>query len=206
MKMLLVLLLCLALTGCAKDSTTPVNSDAATDAPAAAAANTNMTTHAFEGFSIALGDNDHYELAEDRVSNSVYLTVYPNYDEENQTPDSLNVVWYNGDASAELEAYEPLEYAALILDNVKETYALVDVYMNNEQVYEASYENHTYMSLTYYELDFSEPLGYELIVPSYQMQFYICMSATDTYIITLTATTADGLQTLLPYLDTLSFE
>lgn len=162
-------------------------------------------TVAFDGFTIDLGENDYYEAAETKGSNEVYVIVYPNYDPEAGATDNFNIVWYNGDASAELAAYEPTEYAALILETAKPQYEALGVKVNKAEVLEASYEDGVYVSMTYSELDYSG-MGYDMVLPNYQMQFYICLTETDTYIITLTATTLEALETMLPYLDTIQFE
>lgn len=188
MKKLLALLLCLTLC-----------------MPVMALAETAVYTLPFDGFTIDLGGNDYYEVAEAKASNQVYLIVYPNYDPEAESTDNFNIVWYNGDASGELAAYAPVEYATLILEGAKSQYEALGIKLNKAEVLEATYEDGVYVSVTYSELDYTG-MGYNLVLPNYQMQFYLCLTETDTYIITMTATTMEGLEAMLPYLDTLSFE
>lgn len=190
MKKLFALLLCLALF-----------------LPAMALAETEATVYtlAFDGFTIDLGENDYYEVAETKENNQVYLIVYPNYDPEAGTSDNFNIVWYNGDATAELTTWEPTEYAAMILEAAKPQYEALGIKLNKAEVLDATYEDGVYVSMTYCELDYTGA-GYDLVLPNYQMQFYICLSETDTYIITMTATTYEALEPMMGYLDAIEFQ
>ena len=200
MKKLLSLVLCLALC-------LPVLALAEDTGMLDSLTQSAKTTHTvdFGTFTMELGENDLYEVADEMTSNAVYTIIYPDYDPNATTTDNINVVWSAASIDAELTTYGAETYAQMVLLAANEQFAALNITMSNAQVLAALYENGEYVSISYCELDYTGA-GVELVTPQYQMQYYNTSEDGGTYIFTISTTSYERLEELSAYIDNVVFK
>lgn len=156
----------------------------------------------FGTFTMELGENDLYEVADEMTSNAVYAIIYPDYNPNAATTDSINVVWSAGSFEQDLAAYGAETYAQMCLLAAKEQCAAMSITMRNAQVLASLYEDGEYVAITSCEVDYTGA-GVDLVTPQYQMQYYTSAADGSTYIITVTTTSYERLVELSSYLETM---
>lgn len=185
MKKLLSLILCLmALFTCALAETETVE----------------LYTIDFGAFTMDLGENDYYEVAEEMVANNVYAIIYPNYDPTAATFDNINITWLDMDLApiVRLAGAEP--YAQMVLEAAAPQYESMGIKMNKAELLSAVFEENVFVTITACELDYAGA-GVDLVSPLYQMQVYFCQGEGGTYVFTVSATTMESLEALSTYVD-----
>lgn len=188
MKKLLSLILCLmlALSACAMAET--------------------AATVDFGTFTMDLGPNDQYEVADAMNPNQVYAIIYPNYDPNAAFTNSINVLWTTSDLAAEVKQCGGMDkYAQLVIQSAKSQYTAQGISTLNASVMASDMDDKTAVSITTYTLDYSAA-GVDMVTDLYQMQALFFNAANDNYLFTLTAHTLEELQAMSAYLDTLTFK
>ena len=172
MKKLLALILCLmlAFSTCAMAATTAVD---------------------FGTFTIDLGPNDQYEVANTMTDGQLYAIIYPNYDPNATFTNTINLVWTASDLSAEVKMVGGMEaYAQMVLDAAEYQYSAQGIAMSNATVLRTFTDDETAGALTSYTLDYTKA-GVDMVTNLYQMQALFFNGANDNYIFTLTAYTIE---------------
>ena len=187
MKKLLALILCLmlAFSTCAMAATTTVD---------------------FGTFTIDLGPNYHYEVADTMTDGQLYAIIYPNYDPTAAFTNTINLVWTASDLSAEVKMVGGMEaYAQMVLDAAEYQYNAQGIAMSNATVLRTFIDDETAGALFSYTLDYTNA-GVDMVADLYQMQALFFNGANDNYIFTLTACTIEELEVMSAYLDTVTFK
>lgn len=156
-------------------------------------------------FTIALYADDCYEIAAEKISNTVYATFYPSYDETALTHENFNVVWNKDDAAPTITKYGAENYATLVLQASKAQFETMGIKMTDEQVLSAMMEDNVCVLVTCANLDYTGA-GSDLVTPLYQLQAYFCDAELGTYIFTLSAVSIEALEDLTVYLDYITFK
>lgn len=161
---------------------------------------TELYTVDFGAFTMNLGANDYYEVAEEMTANSVYAIIYPNYDPTATTFDNINVTWLDLDLGALLPLYGAESYAQAVLEAAIPQYEAMGIQVNAPQLLSALYEDDVFASITYCELDYTGA-GVDLVSPMYQMQVYFCLGESGAYVFTFSSTSMEQLEALSAYVD-----
>lgn len=162
-------------------------------------------TFDFGAFTIDLAETDYYQVADEMVSNQLYLQVYPAYDDAAVTHPNFNIVWSAEDPSTALSLYGAELYAKLIQQSAQQQYKEMGIVMTDLQVLSATFEDDVAAMLTCANLDYTG-MGVDLVSPTYQLQMYLCMGEEGCYIVTFTADTLEGVQAMIPYLETIEMK
>lgn len=189
LSLMLCLMLCLPVLAVAETAAEPV-----------------LYTIDFGYFTMDLGENDQYQVAAERASNTVYAMIYVDYDRANTTHDTINVVWSTDDVQGEIEMVGGIQkYAELVLQNAEAQYTTMGIKMTDAQVLSAIFEEQVGATVTSCTMNYTAA-GVDLVTPLYQMQVFYCMEEASTYILTLTSASFEKLQSMLSYLDTIEFK
>lgn len=160
----------------------------------------------FGTFTMSLGENDQYQVAETMTNNKVYAIIYTDYDPSALLHDSINVVWSTDDVPGEIAMVGGIQkYAELILQNAHTQYTTMGIKMTDAKVINAAFEDSEGATLTYCVMDYTAA-GVDLVTPLYQMQLFVCDAEDGNYIFTLSSTTLDGLEKLLAYTENIDFK
>lgn len=155
---------------------------------------------------MAIGPNDLYEVAPTKADNQVFAIIYPNYDATAMGHANINLVWSSADGAAEIAAAGGIEtYAKNYLQQIVEVFTAMGIAVHDAQLLNAAVEEDFALMYTYMLLDYTGA-GVALTTDQYQMQAYLCNGAEGTYIVTLTASTAEELEAMLPYLATIQIK
>lgn len=178
--------------------------------PAIALAETETTTLTqtidLIDFTMNIGPNDVYEALPTKTDNQVYAIIYPNYDPTALNHANINVVWTSANAAAEIAAAGGIEpYSQNYVQQIVAVFTSMGIAVNDSQLLGASFEENYGIIYTYMNLDYTGA-GVPLTLDQYQMQVYFCDETESTYILTLTASSAEEMATLLPYLQTVVFK
>ena len=193
MKKLLSLILCLMLL-------LPVM------AAAEAAAPVLPYTLDFGTFTMNVGANDRYEMAETMTSNQLYAIIYVDYDPNATITNSINVVWTSDDIGAEINMIGGMEkYAELVMQNAQTMYSSMGINMTDGVILMTEWADGIGCSVTSCNMDYSGA-GVDLVTPLYQMQALFCNREDGDYIFTLTAASMEQLVSMASYLDTIQFK
>lgn len=153
-----------------------------------------------------IGPNDLYDIAPTKADNQVFAIIYPNYDATAVNHANINLVWSSANAAAEIAAAGGIEtYSQDYVQQIVDVFASMGIVANDAQLLGASFEENYGVIYTYMLLDYTGA-GVALTLDQYQMQVYFCDETEGTYIITLTASTPEEMETLLPYLETIKFK
>lgn len=164
------------------------------------------TTVDFGAFTMDLGPNDQYEIADAMADSQLYAIVYVDYDPNAMFTDSINAIWTATDLAAEVKMVGGMDkYAKLVMENAKQQYKDMGIVLTNPTVLAANMNEQTAASITTYQLDYTGA-GVDMVTDLYQMQALYFNGAGDHYIFTLTASTLEKLQAMSAYLDTLVFK
>ena len=160
----------------------------------------------FGAFTMKLGPNDLYEVADAVTDSKVYAIIYPNYDPNATFTNTINVVWSARDLAAEINLVGGMEqYAQFVMQSAEQEYNAVGITMSNGTVLSAQMDNSTAVSLTTYTLDYTGA-GVDMVTDLYQMQVLFFNGQADNYAFTLTAHTQEEVMAMSAYLDTLTFK
>ena len=187
MKKLLALILCLmlAFSTCAMAATTAVD---------------------FGTFTIDLGPNDQYEVADTMTDGQLYALISPNYDPNATFTSTINVVWTSGNLRSDINTLGGMDaYAQLVMNNANAQYSEMGIVMSNYTLMRTFIDDETAGALTSYTLDYTKA-GVDMVTNLYQMQALFFNGANDNYIFTLTAYTIEELEVMSAYLDTVTFK
>lgn len=160
----------------------------------------------FGTFTMGLGENDQYQVAESLASNTLYAIVYINPDPTALTQDSINVVWTTDDVAMEITLVGGIEkYGELVLQNASTQYTSMGIKMTNASVVISEFDGTTGYIITSCTMDYTGA-GVDLVCPLYQMQAFFCDVQGGHYIFTLTSSSYETLASMTAYLDTVAFK
>lgn len=161
-------------------------------------------TFDFGTFTIDLAENDYYQVAEEMTDNTVYLQVYPAYNDADTMHPNFNVVWTTQDPSLAIKLYGAENYAKLGQQQAKAQYDQMGIVVTDAQVLNATFEDGIGAFLTASTLDYTG-MGINLVSTIYQLQVFMCMDDAGTYIFTFSADTMEKVEEISAYLDTVVF-
>lgn len=174
-------------------------------APAAPAAAETSTVD-FGAFSMEVGANDYYEVADAMTSNAVYLMLYPDYYITGQTTNNINVVYTEDNLSLQLMLVGGIEkYADLILKQAASQYEALGIKLLDSQVLYAAKEDNEAAIILSSTLDYSGA-GVDLVLTLYQMTGMFMNTPAGDFIFTITSDSPDTLSDMAGYLDTVQFK
>ena len=160
----------------------------------------------FGPFTMNLGANDYYEVADSMVSNQLYAIIYVDYDENALVTPTINAVWSSDNLAQEINLIGGMEkYADLVQENAKSMYASMGITMSNVSVLMTEWEDNIGYSLTSCTMDYTGA-GVDMVTQLYQMQALFCNLEGGSFIFTLTSNDMNQLITMASYLDTLQFK
>lgn len=175
-------------------------------ATAPAAASAEMTTVDFGAFTMDMGANDHYEVADTMTSNAMYLMIYPDYYITGQTTNNINVVYTEDKLSLQLLLVGGIEkYAELMLQQAAPQYEALGIKMSDPKVLYAAAEGDEAAIIISSNLDYSGA-GIDLTLTLYQMTGMFMNTPSGDYIFTITSDSMDTLAELTQRLDTVQFK
>lgn len=154
----------------------------------------------FGTFTLELGPNDHYEIADEMTSGAVYTIIRPNYDPNAVYTSNINLVWDRMDYTNTIKLYGPEKYAQMVQEAAVPQYESMNIKSSNIQVLRATLEDDMYASIASIDLDYTGA-GVDLVTTIYQMQVFFFKGAAGTYAFTATGISMEELETFAQYID-----
>ena len=141
----------------------------------------------FDDFTLEIKDGDLYELGT-KAEGEILFMLYPAYDPNATFYPNINCTWVNGSIVDTLKGYAQQGIAAT----------------NGKVVRAEASEEHGYMiTYTTTDVDYSG-VGVDLQCTLHQMQAFMPLGGTGTYIFTFTAVSEDILAELAEYIDAIT--
>ncbi len=158
----------------------------------------------FDDFTLEIKDGDLYELGT-KAEGEILFMLYPAYDPNATFYPNINCTWSSGSIVDTLKVNTPMELAESFLSNALKGYAQQGVAATNGKVVRAqASEEHGYLiTYTTTDMDYSG-LGVDLQCTLHQMQAFMPLGGTGTYIFTFTAVSEDILAELAEYIDAIT--
>lgn len=150
-------------------------------------------------------------LPELRISHStkednltLAVITFP-YDRDTNTADKINIVWSSIPIGPEVELHGADAYAQALLESDISWQKMAGLDVSNAQILLASYEEGIFAYSTKMDVDYTA-VGLDLVQTSYYMHFFLPAPDNSTYVFTLISTSPEGLEAMLPYLNTIVFK
>lgn len=174
--------------------------------PAAALAETTTDTLTvdFGEFTMELGPNDAYQI-DPIAENEIFAIVYPDFDPNAEAMANFNVVWTSESPDNDLRLYGAETYANAMIEQTAAYMQQVGIKLETYELLSATYEDGIATFFTHMVADYTG-IGVPITLEQYQLQVYCIHESDSVYIFTFTAGTAEELEAMLPYLDTIRFK
>ena len=168
--------------------------------------NAQMQTVDFGAFTMEIGANEYYEVADTMTSNNVYLIIYPDYNLTGQTTNNINVVYTEDNLTQQLALVGGIEkYAELVLKQTAPQYEAMGIKMTDAQILYALHEDDNAAIIMASTLDYSGA-GVDLVLTLYQMVGMFLNTPSGDYIFTVTSDSMTTLSEMASRLDTVQFK
>lgn len=161
-------------------------------------------------FTLVLGDNDVYQPGE-KASGEIMAYVYPNYSMTNATHANMNFIWIDGSLESELNENNMQQFAdTTITNSIKEIngMGIPCELVSAEPMKQVTVSGKEGFMLEYTSnWDYTEYTGGKLgLTQLTTIQLYVDLGDKGSYIISMAATDADQLNSLINVLKTLQYK
>jgi len=173
----------------------------------AALAKAPVFTHNFGDFTLVLPEDITGSIAEEKVANEVFFTLYQDYSENNMFNKSLDCVWT--EEIVDYTAIDAAEYTQVVLDSTVAQLSAMGIGISDAAVIEPALEEHDgYSMLTYalfMNVDYTA-LGIDLKLPLYTLFAQMSDEAVGgSYSFTITTDDPENTQALMDIMDSLDW-
>lgn len=135
----------------------------------------------------------------------VLAVVYPLYNPEAVFHDTINIMWFAADQTANIALSGAEFFAQANLIDIVNAFTSSGIAATNPQLLSFAHENNEFAMAYSVNLDYTG-VGRDLQMDIWQLQHYTMTPGNGTYVFTLTADSVDDLELLTYYLNTVVFK